>query len=399
MGRLGAVMLRDRVIAAARHVENGYRGLRSFLVAQDRNGNKMLERQQLTDGLEAAGVYLTQEDYDEIYARFDFNDDGSVHYDELLHGIRCEMNAHRTLQVRKLFNELDPNQNKVVYLADIERAYRPVGEDPATETQALIDALDAKKKSSNGLVTFAEISDFFCDVGQTLSDEEFGEMMQRKWCVGHNVGGDEAESSMSKSMRPRRAEELEEYNPRIRLPPHLDPDPAKIASLSFDSNQGDHNINSPNRANRGQGCIYNREKPVRRAPEFGTYCAADLRPDLLARFPERGSLDPANRSTESHASYTGKPFAPRVAQSTWKAEDSLRQISSEYEELATAPLVTTDPSGMYDTSTASVYKPPTLGHFVEVGPAKIPGPRDRYRGGFSPSMQATFKVDEPTATE
>ena len=58
------------------------------------------------------------------------------------------------------------------------------------------------------------MSDFFCDVGQTLSDEEFGEMvqnpiqayrllslcvqMQRKWCVGHNVGGDEAESSMSK---------------------------------------------------------------------------------------------------------------------------------------------------------------------------------------------------------
>ena len=35
---------------------------------------------------------LTDQDYDEIYARFDFNDDGSVHYDELLMGLRvCDI--------------------------------------------------------------------------------------------------------------------------------------------------------------------------------------------------------------------------------------------------------------------------------------------------------------------
>merc|ERR1711935_660820 len=97
-----------------------------------------------------------------------------------------------------------------------------------------------------------------------------------------------------------------------------------MAQLQFTSNVGDHNINSPNRA---------------------TYCAADLRPDLVARFPERGALDPANRTTVCQDTYSGQSFAPRVAQSTWKSEDSLRQITNEYDELATAPLVTTTPGG------------------------------------------------------
>merc|ERR1712057_44928 len=93
-GRM-ALDLGARISALASHVDHGFRGLRTHMVAQDRNGNKMLELPQLKAAFESAGVYLSEQDYEEISARFDFNDDGSVHYDELLHGIRLQMNAAR----------------------------------------------------------------------------------------------------------------------------------------------------------------------------------------------------------------------------------------------------------------------------------------------------------------
>lgn len=395
-------MLRDTIVARGRGIEHGYRGIRKHLVAQDGNGNKMLERPQLEAGFEEAGISLASQDYDELFQRFDFNDDGSVNYDEMLTGLRCDSSARRVLHVRKLFSQMDPNQNSVVYLADISHFYRAQnhpqvmsGErDADSVTQSLIDALDAKKKSSNGLITFHEFSDFFYDAGQMIdSDDEFAEMMERMWGISDQRTDlvDTPGSSMARSQKPRRVEELAAYTPTIRFPPHQDPSFNTMAQLQFTSNVGDHNINSPNRANRGQGTIYNREKPIRRAPDMATYCAADLRPDLVARFPERGALDPANRTTVCQDTYSGKPFAPRVAQSTWKSEDSLRQITNEYDELATAPLVTTTPAGGFATSNGQVYKQPDMPHFVEVGTAAIPAPRDRFRGGYSTSMNATFK--------
>ena len=69
------------------------------------------------------------------------------------------------------------------------------------------------------------------------------------------------------------------------------------------------------------------------------------------------------------------------------------QITKEYEELQTAPLMTTDPLEVaqynYQTTTKATFVHPSLG--VEVGTAVCPPPRDRMRGGYHPKMNATFK--------
>jgi len=152
-------------------------------------------------------------------------------------------------------------------------------------------------------------------------------------------------------------------------------------------------VTNPCLANTSGGAIYNLEAPVKRPPDMATYHMAGLRPDLLARFPERGGLEPGNRVTETKEQYTGKPWPARIAQSTWKAEDNLMQITKEYEELQTAPLMTTDPLEVaqynYQTTTKATFVHPSLG--VEVGTAVCPPPRDRMRGGYHPKMNATFK--------
>lgn len=152
-------------------------------------------------------------------------------------------------------------------------------------------------------------------------------------------------------------------------------------------------VTNPCLANTSGGAIYNLEPPVKRAPDMNTYHMADLRPDLIARFPDRGGLDPGNRITETKEQFAGKAFPPRIAQSTWKAEDALMDITKEYEELATAPLMTTDPLEVaqfnYQTTTKGAFVDPSLG--VEVGTSPIPEPRDRLRGGYHPKMNQTFQ--------
>lgn len=218
-------------------------------------------------------------------------------------------------------------------------------------------------------------------------------MLQACWGISNSSLDctEVAGSSTLKATNTRQPEPLPDYVPMVRLPDHLDPSLETMSKAAF--TLSDMKVTNPCLANTAGGAIYNPEPPVKRAPELGSYAMADLRPDLLARFPERGSLDPGHRLSETKESYTGRPFPPRVAQSTHKAEDALQDITREYEELATAPLMTTDPLEIaeynYQSTTKGTYVHPTLG--VEVGTAVIPPPRDRMRGGFKPKMDNTFK--------
>merc|ERR1711988_293054 len=187
-------------------------------------------------------------------------------------------------------------------------------------------------------------------------------------------------------LQPRNPDPLPDYVPMVRLPEHLDPNMENMNKANFQLNPD--KCTSPCLANTGKGAIYNLEPPVKRAPDLTTYHMADLRPDLLARFPERGTLVPGRNPSETAKSYQGKPFPPRVAQSTWKAEDALMDINKEYEELATAPLMTTDPLEVaqfnYQTTQQGTFVDPSQG--CEVGHPSIPNPRDRLRGGYKPRM-------------
>jgi len=382
-------------------VAHGIRGIRREMAAMDKNGTQLLERPEFVAGLRACGIEMSDLEMDEIFRHYDFNADLSVHYDEFLIGVRKPLSARRILHARKIFNTLDTNNNHVAYLADMANAYNAAdtplaqaGVPAESVLQDFLEVLDSKKTSSNGLITFAEFSEYYADVGNMMeSDADFARMLQIEWGVNDSaLGSTELHIvSSKKALEPRVPEALPEYVPMVRLPDHLDPSLASMAKEAFKPNSD--KVTNPNLANTSGGAIYNLEAPVKRPPDMGTYHMADLRPDLLARFPERGGLEPGNRVTETKEQFNGKPFPPRVAQSTWKAEDTLSQITKEYVELATAPLMTTDPLQVaqfnYQTTMKATFVDPSRG--VEVGPAFIPPPRDRQRGGYKPKMDRVFK--------
>lgn len=290
----------------------------------------------------------------------------------------------------------------MAYLADIANAFNaaatPLVHSGVSEEAVLEDFLsvvDSKKTSANGLVSFSEFSEYYADVGHMIfHDDDFSNMIECLWGISASgLGYTEVfKSSASKGLQPRRPDPLPEYVPMVRLPDHLDPDMKFMSRTCVQLN--DQKPINECLANTSGGAIYNLEAPVKRAPDLNTFHSADLRPDLLARFPERGGLDPGNRMSETKEQYRGAPFPPRIAQSTWKAEDSLNQITNEYEELANAPLMTTDPLNVapynYQTTTRGTYVDPSCG--VEVGTPAIPMPADRMRGGYHPKMEQTFRT-------
>merc|ERR1711988_481642 len=229
-------------------VPHGIRGMRKELAAQDKNGNKMLERPELEAALQACGINLSDFEIDEIFRHFDFNADGSVHYDEFLHGIRRPLSSNRLLHVRKIFNMVDSNGNNVAYLADIANAFNAqntpqVLDGMATADQVLenfLETLDAKKTSTNGLITFAEFADYYADVGTMMEDDAtFAAMLEACWNVSNSgMGSTEVlQKSSSKALKPRQPEPLPEYVPMVRLPDHLDPSMETMSKEAFSPNK------------------------------------------------------------------------------------------------------------------------------------------------------------------
>merc|ERR1711871_1431656 len=387
-------------------IAHGLRGVRRELGAMDKNGNKFLERPEFDSALRSCGINMTDFEMDETFRHFDYNADGSIHYDEFLTGIRKPLSAQRMLHVRKVFNTLDSNNNNVAYLADVANGFNAAatpqayaGVSPDAVLEDFLSYLDSKKISTNGLVAFC---DYYADVGHMMpNDADFAAMLEACW--GISASGiaytELLHTSNTHGLKPRRPEPLPEYVPMVRLPDHLDPNLSTMTKTSMQLNTTKP-IN-PCLANTSGGAIYNLEAPVKRAPDLTSYHTAELRPDLLARFPERGGLDPGVRISETKEQYTGKPFPPRIAQSTWKAEDSLMDITREYEELANAPLMTTDPLEVsqfnYQTTSKGTYVDPTCG--VEVGTPAVPKPADRLRGGFRPRMDTTFKSMAQLSTQ
>merc|ERR1711998_132630 len=222
-------------IIAERGVEinHGIRGMRRELARMDKNGNKLLERPEFEAGLRSCGVYLSELEMDEVFRHFDFNADGSVHYDEFLNGVRKPLSAHRLLHVRKVFNTLDAGGNNVVYLADIGERFNAMrtpqvkaGADGAAVRDEFVEVLDSKKTSSNGLVSFAEFSDYYADVGNMMAnDYDFATMIEDCWGVpGTGLGYTEVHKTASgKALQPRNPDPLPDYVPMVRLPDHLDP--------------------------------------------------------------------------------------------------------------------------------------------------------------------------------
>jgi len=57
----------------------------------DEDGNKQLNLEEIKTGLEETGLELSDDEINEIFQKFDTNEDGNISVDEFLVGIRVSL--------------------------------------------------------------------------------------------------------------------------------------------------------------------------------------------------------------------------------------------------------------------------------------------------------------------
>lgn len=82
-----------------------------------------------------------------MFDKFDLNDDGEIHYDELLSAVTPELNPIRRELVAKAFRKLDKDESGVVDLKDLAGVYNAkqhpdVKSGKRTEQEVLGEFLD-----------------------------------------------------------------------------------------------------------------------------------------------------------------------------------------------------------------------------------------------------------------
>ena len=89
----------------------------------DENGNKVIDFHEFTRGIKNAGLKVPPEVLEELFQSFDYDNSGSISYDEFMVKILGEMNERRIAVVRAAFNKIDIDKSGVVELNEIKRWY------------------------------------------------------------------------------------------------------------------------------------------------------------------------------------------------------------------------------------------------------------------------------------
>lgn len=181
--------LLDRMRATlARRGADGIVGLgRSFrIMDDDRSG--CLSFAEFVKAMRSYGVAMHDVDIRTLYDFYDRNHDGSLDYNELLRGMRGELNERRLQLVQAAFKKLDVDGSGVLTVEDISALYNgrdhpEVRAGRKTERQVLNEFLgNFDVIERDGRVTYEEFVDYYKDISASVdNDNAFALIMNNAW--------------------------------------------------------------------------------------------------------------------------------------------------------------------------------------------------------------------------
>lgn len=166
----------------------------------DDDNSKSLSRAEFEKACRDFKTEMTSEDVGTLFAAFDINRDGVIHYDEFLRIIRGDLNEYRRSLVERAFHKIDRNGNGVVEIEDLVSVYNArkhpsVVEGRKTEGQVLSEFLETFQTHHNFMygaqsdsdVTIEEFVEYYTNVSASIDDDlYFSTMMNSSW----NLSGD-----------------------------------------------------------------------------------------------------------------------------------------------------------------------------------------------------------------
>jgi len=175
---------------------NGLRSARVLLKRMDKDGNNLLDREELKNGIkELIGIELEGEDIDRLMVNFDKDRSGKISVEEFFKGLQGDMKRKRKVIVRQAYDLLDKDGSGEVTVNDIKGAYNcseheKVVSGEWTEYDALQEILATYEQGeADGVVTFQEFLEYYRDLSAGMESDDYFELMVRNaWHISGGKG-------------------------------------------------------------------------------------------------------------------------------------------------------------------------------------------------------------------
>ena len=183
----------------------GFVALQRRFRIMDDDGNKSLNLAEFKKALRELKMDLTEGDMRILFKYFDRDDSGAIDFNEFIQGVRDPLNDRRLTLVNMAFLVLDKDESGIVDASEIATMY-----DPSKHPEVL-----AKRKSANqvlkefldtfdvggvkdGKVTKEEFVNYYTNVGASIDNDDYFELMIRNaW----HLNGGEGQAASSSNMK------------------------------------------------------------------------------------------------------------------------------------------------------------------------------------------------------
>eukprot|EP01033_Poteriospumella_lacustris_P003086 gene3086-2262_t len=173
----------------------GIKGLARTLMIMDDSGDKKLSKEELKHGLADYGITLNLREIDEVFGLFDRDKNGFIDIDELLVGIRGDLNERRQRLVDMVFNMLDRDGSGEITIDEmLDRfdftQHPEVKEGKKTAREAMKDFIRTwDRADGDGIVTHDEFCDYYKEVSASVDGDDYFELMIRNaWRIAGGEG-------------------------------------------------------------------------------------------------------------------------------------------------------------------------------------------------------------------
>jgi Ca2+-binding EF-hand superfamily protein len=183
----------------------GFIGLqRKFKIMDDDNSHS-LSLAEFKKAMKEMNMNLSESESRTLFDYFDTNGNGSVDFEEFIQGVRDPLTDRRSKLVLIAFSKLDTDGNGIVEASEIASKYDPsrhpdVLSGRKTPNEVLTEFLDTFDVGGvkDGMVTQQEFINYYTNLGASIDNEDYFELMIRNaW----HISGGEGWSANSSNKR------------------------------------------------------------------------------------------------------------------------------------------------------------------------------------------------------
>ena len=175
---------------------HGYIGLQRKFAIMDDDGSKTLSREEFLYSLQDMGFALDNDDIKIIFDTFDSDNNGTIDFEEFIQAVREPLSPRRLALINMAFDILDIDKSGIVDAAEIADKYN-TSKHPAvlsgmkTETEVLTEFLSTFDVGGevDGKVTREEFTNYYANLGASIDNEDYFELMIRNaWHIAGGTG-------------------------------------------------------------------------------------------------------------------------------------------------------------------------------------------------------------------